>query len=112
MLSRCDISHKLCLLENINNTEEVLRKSLCMAAMLLPLFAVMWFLGVLAFENSTTLVFPVLFAAADTFLVSKFTAFKAVLFHTKCIHDYKLKQVLYNPCMFPNSKYLANFSVP
>jgi hypothetical protein len=83
MLSRCDVSHKLRLLENINTTEEVLRKSLRTAAMLLPLFAVMWFLGVLAFENSTTLVFPVLFAAADTFLVSQFTVLEVVLFSCK-----------------------------
>ncbi|KDR13293.1 brain-specific angiogenesis inhibitor 1-like isoform X2 [Zootermopsis nevadensis] len=68
MLSRCDVSHKLCLLENINTIEEMLRKSLRSAAMLLPLFAVTWFLGVLAFENSATLFFPVLFAAADIFL--------------------------------------------
>jgi hypothetical protein len=85
MLSRCDVSHKLCLLENIDITEEVLRKSLRTAAMLLPLFAVMWFLGVLAFENSATIIFPVLFAVADNFLVSQFTALEVIFFHVKCI---------------------------
>lgn len=85
MLSRCDVSHKLCLLENINTIEEVLRKSLRSAAMLLPLFAVTWFLGVLAFENSATLFFPVLFAAADIFLVSHIKALEVNLYHVKCI---------------------------
>lgn len=73
-LSRCDVGHKFCLLENSNTSQEALRKSLRMAAMLLPLFAVVWFLGVLALENPATLIFPVLFAVADSFLVSKITS--------------------------------------
>ncbi|GFG32375.1 hypothetical protein Cfor_04355 [Coptotermes formosanus] len=67
MLSQCDGSHKLCLLENSNTSGDTLRKSFRMAAMLLPMFAVVWFLGVLALENLSTLIFPVLFAAANSF---------------------------------------------
>jgi len=68
LLSRCDGSHKLHLLENSNTSEDALRKSFRMAAMLLPMFAVIWFLGVLALENPSSLIFPVLFAAANSFL--------------------------------------------
>jgi hypothetical protein len=45
-----------------------------MAAMLLPLFAVVWFLGVLALENPAILIFAVLFAAANSFFVSHITS--------------------------------------
>ena len=70
VLSRGDFTHKVCLLEQTCTSEEVLRKSLRSSAMLLPLFAVVWFLGVLALENPVTLVFPILFAVTNSFLVS------------------------------------------
>jgi hypothetical protein len=89
LLSQCDGSHKLCLLENSNTSEDALRKSFRMAAMLLPMFAVVWFLGVLALENPSTLIFPVLFAAANSFHVSQTTFLKVLLFNVECIHDYK-----------------------
>jgi hypothetical protein len=56
-----------------------------MAAMLLPLFAVVWFLGVLALENPATLIFPVLFAIADSFLVSKLL--EVILLNAESFHD-------------------------
>ncbi|PSN32309.1 hypothetical protein C0J52_15714 [Blattella germanica] len=68
LLSHCDVAHKISLLDQNRTSEEVLRKSLRSAAMLLPLFAVVWFLGVLALENPATLVFPVLFAVTNSFL--------------------------------------------
>jgi hypothetical protein len=79
LLSQCDVDHKFCLVEDRNTSEETetLRKSLRTAAMLLPLFAVVWFLGVLALENSATLIFPVLFAAANSFLVSHSHIFRS-----------------------------------
>ncbi|KAJ4436064.1 hypothetical protein ANN_18691, partial [Periplaneta americana] len=67
-LSRCDSIHKFCLMVHGSNCEEDLRKSLRLAAMLLPFFATVWFLGVLALENPTTLAIHVVFAAANSFL--------------------------------------------
>lgn len=89
LLSRCDGSHKLCLLENSNISEDALRKSFCIAAMLLPMFAVIWFAGVLALENSSTLTFPLLFSAANSVFVSLTTFIKVILINAQRIHDYK-----------------------
>nr|XP_024215168.1 adhesion G-protein coupled receptor D1-like isoform X1 [Halyomorpha halys] len=55
-------------LQLAGKADEVDRKSLRVAASLLPLFAVSWFLGVLALENSSSLVFPLLFLASHGFL--------------------------------------------
>ncbi|KAL1124295.1 hypothetical protein AAG570_002063 [Ranatra chinensis] len=48
--------------------ESVERKWVRVSATLLPLFAVVWFLGVVALENSASLVFPLLFLASNGFL--------------------------------------------
>ena len=98
LLSRCDGSHKLRLLEDSNASEDALRKSLRMAAMLLPMFAVVWFLGVLALENPSTLIFPVLFAAANSFLVSQKTFMEVILFNTECIHEFYVPLTVH-PCI-------------
>uniref|UniRef100_A0A1B6DN44 G-protein coupled receptors family 2 profile 2 domain-containing protein n=1 Tax=Clastoptera arizonana TaxID=38151 RepID=A0A1B6DN44_9HEMI len=47
---------------------DVDRKCLRVAATLLPMFSVVWFLGVVALENSTSLVFPFLFVTMNCFM--------------------------------------------
>ncbi|XP_068084857.1 adhesion G protein-coupled receptor E1 [Anabrus simplex] len=66
LVTHCDLLNKPCMEEPAQ--EDVLRKSLKAAAMLLPLFAVVWFLGVVALENSASLVLPLLFTATNCFL--------------------------------------------
>ncbi|XP_024082244.1 latrophilin Cirl-like isoform X2 [Cimex lectularius] len=44
------------------------RKSLRVAASLLPMFSVVWFLSVVALDNSRSLVFPLLYVASNAFL--------------------------------------------
>lgn len=96
LLSRCDGSQKLHLLENSNTSEDVLRKSFRMAAMLLPMFAVVWFLGVLALENPSTLIVPVLFAVANSFLVSQKTFMNVILFNIR-VHSRLQNSHRYSP---------------
>ncbi|XP_054289267.1 uncharacterized protein LOC129004717 [Macrosteles quadrilineatus] len=51
-----------------DKTDDVDRKSMRVSATLLPVFAVVWFLGVVALENSVSLVFPLMFVASSGFL--------------------------------------------
>lgn len=48
------------------------RRSLRISASLLPMFSVIWFLGVVALEHSSSLVLPLLFVATSGFLVNIF----------------------------------------
>jgi len=70
-----------------------------MAVMPLPMFAVVWFLGVLALENPSTLIFPVSFAAANSFLVSQKTLMTVILFNIECIHEFYVLLAVH-PCIF------------
>nr|CAD7424539.1 unnamed protein product [Timema monikensis] len=63
VMSRCEVT-KVCT-DHSAPTEEMLRKSVCISSLLLPLFAVVWFLGVVALEYPSTLVLPFLYATVN-----------------------------------------------
>jgi len=58
--------------------EKIVSSGIRASAMLLPLLAIMWFLGVVALENSTSIFFQLAAAVANIALVRRISCFTQV----------------------------------